>query len=348
MNGTISLTIVYGIIAFLSLLLLIRYVGFEVKKEITLLMIHISVFVVNAGYFVLAVSKTLEEALLANRISYLGAVFLPLIMLMSIMNVCRMKVSRFFSGILVSISAAIFFLAASGGYLKLYYQEVSLEFINGAAKLVKVYGPLHFLYLVYLLSYFGVMVGVIAFAVWKKKTGSHKLALFLAVIVLGNVGIWFVEQIIRVDFEFLSVSYVLMELLMTLMYGIVQEKEISENTEKENRERKTDHVLVIKTAEEDNATEVNNDATEPVYIEKENASVETETSYMKMQLVCPEVSLLTVREREVLDLILKNEKRKDIAECLNVSENTVKKHTSHIFSKLEVTSRKELFEKLNM
>ena len=56
---------------------------------------------------------------------------------------------------------------------------------------------------------------------------------------------------------------------------------------------------------------------------------------------------LTVREKEVFLEILKNKKRKAIAEELCVTESTVKKHTSHIFAKLGVSSRVELFEKLN-
>ena len=49
---------------------------------------------------------------------------------------------------------------------------------------------------------------------------------------------------------------------------------------------------------------------------------------------------------DVLLLILEDKKRKDIAFDLNISENTVKRHVSHIFSKLEVINRKELFEKV--
>ena len=39
-------------------------------------------------------------------------------------------------------------------------------------------------------------------------------------------------------------------------------------------------------------------------------------------------------------------KRKEIAETLCISENTVKTHTSNVFSKLEVSTRNELIEKV--
>lgn len=49
------------------------------------------------------------------------------------------------------------------------------------------------------------------------------------------------------------------------------------------------------------------------------------------------------KEKEILKLILKNDKRKVIADKLYVSENTIKKHTASIFRKLKTKSRDELF-----
>lgn len=49
------------------------------------------------------------------------------------------------------------------------------------------------------------------------------------------------------------------------------------------------------------------------------------------------------REQEILELILINEKRKDIAVKLNLSENTVKTYTRNLYRKLDVSSREELY-----
>ena len=72
-----SLPIIYGVVACLSLLLLLGYGLLYPKKEKWFLVLFSSVFVTNLGYFVLAVSRTLGEAMLANRIAYLGSVCLP-------------------------------------------------------------------------------------------------------------------------------------------------------------------------------------------------------------------------------------------------------------------------------
>ena len=70
MNGIISMSAVYGIAAILSLILAVCCWLLFKKKEIWLLLVHGSVLVVNAGYFLLAVSGSLQQALMANRIAY--------------------------------------------------------------------------------------------------------------------------------------------------------------------------------------------------------------------------------------------------------------------------------------
>ncbi len=49
------------------------------------------------------------------------------------------------------------------------------------------------------------------------------------------------------------------------------------------------------------------------------------------------------REQEILELVLENAKRKDIAARLRLSENTVKTYTRNLYRKLGVSSREELF-----
>ena len=56
--------------------------------------------------------------------------------------------------------------------------------------------------------------------------------------------------------------------------------------------------------------------------------------------------ILAPREREILEKVLENKKRKDIAEELCLSENTVKTHMRTLYGKLDVSSREELFSLL--
>lgn len=293
-----SLPLIYGIVAFLSLLLLLGYGLFYRRKESWFLVLFISVFVTNLGYFVLSVSRTLGEAMLANRIAYLGSVCLPLCMLMIILGLCDMRPRKAIVGVLIGVSALVFLLAASGGYLQLYYKEVSMEIVGGAAKLHKVYGPLHCVCFVYLFAYLAAMVSVIIYAAVKRQGRLRKFAPIMCTVVLLNMAIWFVEQQINWDFEFLAISYIVSGLLLVLLHNILPEQEIRLQT--------------------------------------------TDDPY----LLCPQLAELTNREMDVLKLILENKKRKEIAEELFVTENTVKKHTAHIYEKLQISDRSELLLKL--
>ncbi len=55
---------------------------------------------------------------------------------------------------------------------------------------------------------------------------------------------------------------------------------------------------------------------------------------------------LTVREQEVLQLILSGKSNREIARALFISESTVKTHARNIFSKYDVGSRAELISTL--
>ena len=121
---TASITIIYSAMTVCSFLLFIGYCYLAKQKDFWFLLLFSSVFVVNAGYLALSVSKTLEFALLSNRISYLGSVCLPLSMLMIIFNVCKIESPKWVIGILLTTSIMIFIVAASPGYLNIYYKKL--------------------------------------------------------------------------------------------------------------------------------------------------------------------------------------------------------------------------------
>ncbi|MBL7929795.1 MAG: response regulator transcription factor [Bacteroidia bacterium] len=61
--------------------------------------------------------------------------------------------------------------------------------------------------------------------------------------------------------------------------------------------------------------------------------------------VAPENDLLTPRENEILDLLAKGYRNKEIAEKLSLSANTIRTHVYHIYDKLHVQSRVEALNK---
>lgn len=335
-----SMLVIYGVTAISSLLLLIAYCCLVQKKNLWYLLLYTSVFVTNIGYYALGSSQTLGEALLANRISYLGSVFLPLSMLMIIMGLTKLRISRRFTAVLLGISAIVFMIASSPPYLDIYYSQVSLETINGVSVLNKVYGPLHCIYLFYLLSYFGTMIAVILHACLKKKISSSLHAVILAMVVFINIGVWLLEQLVRIDFELLSMSYIISEVFLLGLYLMIQERQKAASAEAASplSEKETDIPDIALTEEEVSQKDENSAQTEDSHLIQNQTDHNNEQKLSLLQ----NLSNLTPTERRIYELYLAGYTTKDVLSEMNIKENTLKYHNRNIYSKLGVSSRREL------
>ena len=314
-----SLVTVYGIMAVLAIVMLLGYFCVVKKKEAWLTVLFSSVAVVNAGYFCLASSKTLEEALLANRISYLGSAFLPLSMLMIMLDLVKIKYKKWIPWILIFIGTVVFVIAASPGYLDIYYKEVSIVTIGGASALDKIYGPLHFVYLLYLLSYLVAMIGVAVYAAIKRKMDSTARIIVLISAFSVNIGVWFIEQIVKIDFELLSVSYIISELFLLILHLIVQEEErlLTEQTKNTN------------------------------FVNEGKQKI-SESQKEICEYFAEGFRELTPTERKIYGLYIEGKTTAEIREKLNITENTLKYHNKNIYNKLGVSSKKELIKVAKM
>ena len=326
------MSIAYGILCVISLALIGVCLAVDRKKDICLLLLFISVFVCNLGQFLISVAPSVSFALNGNRIAYLGQVFLPLLMLKMILNLCSLNYKKWLLPTLSLISIAVLFVTLTPGFFPCYYKNVSIEVADGVTRLIRDYGPLHLLYYIYLLSYFALMLIVIIHSAVKKKITSTLHTTFLLCAVLCSIIIWFAEQFFPRGFEFLTVSYVISELFILLLYGILQEYGIrGENGSIiiANTSKKAEEYLSGAIQSDDDST--------ALFSEKDIDCI----------LACEKiVSRITEREKEVLIKLLANKQRKEIANELFVTESTIKKHTSSIYAKFNVANRFELYAKL--
>ena len=333
-NGAVSAATIYGAAALLSLVLLIGYCLIDRKRDKWFLLLFSSVMIVNIGYFALSTSHGLEGALMANRLAYLGSVFLPLSMLMIILNATGLCYKKWLPTSLLSLAAVVFLIAASPGYLDLYYKEVAFVTVGGASALQKVYGPLHFIYAVYLVGYFVAMVAAIVYASAKKKLESAGHAAILAIAVLANIGVWFVEQLADFNFEFLSVSYIISELFLLGLHFMVAEQQRLKHlvTEREQALTETEKAL--------------SEAVSEVMPSKEQpANGEDVTmSPIRVEQFTEGILELTQTEKVIFDAYIARMSTKEVMALLNIKENTLKFHNKNLYLKLGVSSRKELLE----
>lgn len=320
-----SLSLIYCVTAILALVLLIGYCAAAKKRDVWYLLLFTSMLVVNIGYFTLAISRSLDEALLANRVAYLGSVFLPLSMWMIILKTTHIRFVKYLPGLLLGIAFVMFLIAASPGYLPIYYREVTFEKVDGVSTLVKVYGPLHVLYLIYLLTYFVAMVATIVHATVRDKLDSVVHAVFLALAVFVNIGVWLIEQLVRIDFEILSVSYIISGIFLLGLDLMMAEAD------------RQKEALAQQMARElpDPAPAVSASAASVGLPVKEDPSE-------ALALFLAGLPNLTPKERELYQCYVAGMTTDVIMQQLCIRENTLKFHSKNLYGKLGVKSRKQL------
>ena len=162
------------------------------------------------------------------------------------------------------------------------------------------------------------MICIIIYAKASKKIESSVHAIVVLGSVIVNIGVWLMEQLVKIDFEFLSISYIVSEVFLLGISLIVQDKSIISS-------------LVISQPQAmkstDNTTEITAD------------DLLVKAEYLNSHLYT-----LTPTESKIYNLYLNDKRTKEILLELNITENTLKYHNKNIYSKLGVTSRKQLIE----
>ena len=310
----------YGALFLLSLSLLPLYFLFVRKKqnEPWLLFLFACVAVVNLGYTLIAFSNTVEFALFANKITYLGQVLIPLCMFMLISKLCGYTYKKWVLGVLIGAAVIMFAIICTTGYLDWYYTSATIEKVDGATVLHKEYGVLHPINLIYVILYFVGMITVIGFSLGQHKSASQKHACGMLLIVLGNIAMWCFGKVIPWEVEFLSVTY-----LMSAGGFLIEWLMLQDYVHK-------------------------NEVPSPVIVEEKAPIiiVDNMTRAEKIKTILaslPEDTVLSTRQMDILERILDYKSRKEIAVELHLSENTVKTHTGMLYKALGVSGRDEIY-----
>ena len=311
------MAIAYGLIFAFSLIMPFLYFACIRKKqdEPWLLVLFLCVCVVTLGYFLVSISKTVVFALWANKITYLGQVFVPMCMFMIISKLCGYTYKKWVLGVFIGLAVIMYAIVFTTGWLDWYYTNATLEFENGSAYLVKEYGVLHPINLIYVLIYFVAMLGVCIASLVKKKDASQKLAGFMLAIVLGNVGMWIVEKITTWNFELLSATYFMSVLAYFFVYLLLQ-----------------DYIRKV---------DVPTPSTEKARVIVLDSIPKAERLERVLKLL-PADKTLTARQMEMLDGLLDGKSQKEIAADLHISESTVKWHFGILYTTLNVSGKDEI------
>ena len=162
----------------------------------------------NVGYFFLASSTHLSEALLANALSYIGGIFLPMMVMFILAEFSKSVLPQWFVYFIASVNVLIFLAIAMTGRYPLFYSDPKLViYPDGVADFV--YTPAHFYYARFVIIavelILSVFFTVLAFT-GKKKASFRTMFIYVGIFVAGFI-VYFLEKIVNSRYELVPFFY---------------------------------------------------------------------------------------------------------------------------------------------
>ncbi len=179
MNGVNPAVLYYDILLVLSALLSGAYLFMWRRHfDVRITLIFALIPVICLGYALRAHSTVQAEALLANKIIYLGACYLQLIILLAIFALCDIRLGwagRILKALAFAVSTVVFVYVLNPMQTGDFYTHTELENWNGLALLHKEYGWMHTVFQGMVLFYYAVSIGVIVYSLIRKNQISRKI-----------------------------------------------------------------------------------------------------------------------------------------------------------------------------
>lgn len=213
-----------------SIVLLVLLLMIAKNQNITYyLLTFVMIIICNMGYYSVAVSETLETALVGQRLIYLGGVFVPTCLLFATMKLCRMEIPKWLVAVLFGLTMVVFYFAFTIGYNDYYYKSVSLGRENGISYLIKEYGPMHKLFILLMFGTVLLTIGIILYSYFTNKNVPHNVMFYIMVIEVITISCYIFRRFLPGNMDWTPSAYVIDEVLILLLIRRIGKYEITEN-----------------------------------------------------------------------------------------------------------------------
>lgn len=202
-------------------------------------------FISCVGHLFLALSTNVGEAILANKMNYVAAVFLPMFTFNAVVAVCGIRVPSWASLFLYLMSFLIFGLSATVGFSDIYYTSIEYVQTYGVGNYVATYGPGHTLFNIMLVGYVVANVSLIIFSFAKKKNVSYKSLIALSLIEVVSIGSFVLARFMETDTLIMPAVYVFDQFALLYICFRVRYYDITQNVVNALEENNTDGYISV-------------------------------------------------------------------------------------------------------
>ncbi len=188
------------------------------KADARFVLIGIIITLHCYGVYMTSVADTLKVAILANKIVYIGACFVGPVVISIIVQFCGMKMNNFVKLIMYGMAVVVYAFAFTAGKSDIYYKTIELKQKDDYYYLVKEYGPVHDLYVVFLALCFAIFAYYITLALIRRKNISFRVVFSLCFFGLAIIACYFITRMLDSTVEWLTIGYLLVNVLLIYLF----------------------------------------------------------------------------------------------------------------------------------
>ena len=200
--------------------------------------------VANLGYLALGVSSTLEEAILANKITYLGGCFLTPIMAACMCSLCNIKINRWLRCGCILYSVAVYIMVLFTGFTDFYYQSIELAKVYDATALSVEHGSGYKFFYIILFGYMIVDIVITLIAFIKKQVTRKNLYLLIAMQLVTSIS-FMVGRAVAPMFEVLPAVYVVNGFILVVIQAELAKYNLSDRIYESMMQMNTTGYIVL-------------------------------------------------------------------------------------------------------
>ncbi len=182
-----------------------------------------------AGQYWISISQTIETAILANKIMYLGACYLPPVIFWVVTRLCNIRVNRWFNVFLLGYATVVMLAVLSVGHTKWYYASVELAKGNGFNYIVKEYGPLHVLYPIMMVGYSVMLIAFVGYAIKKHKEIPTRTVVTMGCLCSAVFLTYILERLLGSVVSYLPIGYIVGMVLLMRYFDRINMYDMSAN-----------------------------------------------------------------------------------------------------------------------
>ena len=223
--GYIYLTLMFVLSAVNLAVLSLR---FQNQRNNYVYYVFYAILVANFGHWLLGFSESVEGAIIANKVNYLGASFLPMFMFFALLQICKIRISRYLYISLIILSFGICALAMTVGFCPAYYKTVEYVVQAGVGNYVATYGWGHTVFNIFLIGYALLDIWIIVRAILCQKMVSLKNISAMIATESASIASFFVARYLGNDMLVMPFVYVLDQCLLLYICNNVKWYDITE------------------------------------------------------------------------------------------------------------------------